>query len=868
MLRRNSVRKSVTESFYLFGCLIVEIFYSSQALAMKRLILSLVALTIGLAVFAQNVPIDKANYDLAARFSPEKLDKMVFSTRVDPHWLKNSDRFWYAYETSEGKNWYIVDPAKRSKQQLFDRVKMAADMSRLTLDPFDAQHLDIQNLKFTNNETTLQFEVKSKLVEEEEKDEDAERGEEQTDQQKPKKKPKMVPKTWYFEYDLVKKELRLLSDYEKPKDHPSWASVSPDETYVLFGRNNNLYWMDMENYAKAKKDEKDTTIVEHQWTTDGVENYSYHQGNRGQDNAAIEKNKDKRKGVSVVWSPDSKKFAMTRNDARKVGDLWVINNTANPRPTLETYKYGMPGEKEQPQDHLLVFDFPSKTQMEIPVEAFQDQTISIERAPRLLKNRDDELRPSFWLAETADKLYFSRTSRDLKRVDICVADTKTGEVKVLIEERLNTYIELSALGLVNNGAELIHWSERDGWGHFYLYDGEGKLKNQITAGPFHCNGIEGIDEQNRVLYFTANGREGGEDPYYVHLYRINFDGTGLKLLNKGNFDHAVSLNDNTRYFVNNFARVNTTPASELFDNQGNKILDLEKADLAKLLEAGYQFPEPFTVKADDGITDLYGVMYKPFDFDSTRLYPLIEYVYPGPQTEAVNKSFSTNMSRTDRLAQMGFIIITIGNRGGHPARSKWYHNYGYGNLRDYGLADKKTAAEQLADRYDYIDIDKVGIFGHSGGGFMSTAAMLVYPDFFKVAVSSSGNHDNAVYNRWWSEKHDGVKEIVDDKGKVSFEYDIDKNPDLAKNLKGKLLITTGDIDNNVHPAGTIRMANALIKANKRFDFFMFPGQRHGYGNMNEYFFWMMGDYFAKHLIGDHQDSTDILQMNRDKAMNR
>ena len=216
-------------------------------------------------------------------------------------------------------------------------------------------------------------------------------------------------------------------------------------------------------------------------------------------------------------------------------------------------------------------------------------------------------------------------------------------------------------------------------------------------------------------------------------------------------------------------------------------------------------------------------MYKPFDFDSTHQYPLIEYVYPGPQTEAVSKSFSTRMDRTDRLAQFGYIVITLGNRGGHPARSKWYHTYGYGDLRDYGLADKKTGAEQLADRYDFIDIHRVGITGHSGGGFMSTAAMLVYPDFFKVAVSSSGNHDNRIYNRWWSEKHHGIQEVVDDKGKVSFKYNIDVNQSLANNLKGKLLITTGDIDNNVHPGGTIRMAEALIKANKRFDFFCFSG---------------------------------------------
>jgi len=294
-------------------------------------------------------------------------------------------------------------------------------------------------------------------------------------------------------------------------------------------------------------------------------------------------------------------------------------------------------------------------------------------------------------------------------------------------------------------------------------------------------------------------------------------------------------------------------------------MELETTDLSLLTAAGYKFPETFVVKADDGITDLYGVMYKPFDFDPKKKYPIIEYVYPGPQTEAVNKSFTKGMDRTERLAQFGYIVITVGNRGGNPSRSKWYHTYGYGNLRDYGLADKKTAIEQLAAKYPYIDDTKVGITGHSGGGFMSTAAMLVYPEFFKVAVSNAGNHDNSIYNRWWSEKHHGVKEVVSLKGDTSFKYSIDKNPDLAKNLKGHLLLMHGDVDNNVHPANTIRVANALMKAGKRFDFLIIPGQRHGFGDMTEYAFWKLADHFNKYLIGDFSspEEVDLTEMDRD-----
>ncbi len=834
---------------------------------MKNILSTLVFSVLVTFVSAQNQPVTKANYELASRFSPDDLKRMVFSTKVEPHWLKNSNRFWYEYETSEGKYYYIVDPKLKSKSQLFDHDKLAADMTRLTGDPFDRKNLDIEKIEFINNETALRFEVKSKLieVEDKEKDTDEENGNEQDNDKRKNAKKKMIPRSYFFEYNLSSRQLKMLEDYEKPKEDKDWASIAPNEQYVLFSRNYNLYWMDMENYNKALKNEKDSTIVEHQLTTDGVEYYSYGSGTRGETNVDKEKNKDKRKPVSVDWSPDSKKFAMIKTDERSVKDLWVINSVAAPRPTLETYKYQMPGEKESPKEELLVFDFESKNQLKIKADTFPDQVLNIFNAPRLKKNRDDRRRPSLWLASTNDKLYFSRTSRDLKRIDVCVADTRTGVVKVVVKERLNTYVEIETPGLINNGQELIEWSERDGWGHFYLYSGDGVLKNQITSGPFHCERIEGIDEKNRILYFSANGRESNEDPYYLHLYKINFNGSGLKLLNPGDYDNQVSLNDDQTFFVNNYSRVNTTPQSTLSDSQGNRVMPLETADLSTLFGAGYQFPEPFKVKAGDGVTDLYGVMYKPFDFDSTKLYPLIEYVYPGPQTEAVNKSFSTNMDRTDRLAQLGFVVITVGNRGGHPARSKRYHNYGYKNLRDYGLEDKKVAAEQLAYLHNYIDIKKVGIFGHSGGGFMSTAAMLVYPDFFKVAVSSSGNHENAIYNRWWSEKHHGVKEVTNDKGEVSFEYSIDDNPSLAKNLKGKLLITTGDIDNNVHPGNTILLANALIKANKRFDFFLFPGQRHGYGDMNEYFFWMKADYFSKHLMGDNSErSVDYTELNNAK----
>lgn len=810
----------------------------------------------------QSAPV-KGNYALASRFSPDKVNKFLFSTSVDPHWLKLSDRFWYVYENREGKYWYVVDAAKGTKRPMFDQVRLAAELTKIVKDPFDAQHLPIENLKFNADENSIQFEVKSTIDEVKKDTTTASTGTNRRGARGTGTQPAASTgkKIFFFEYNLITGQLTELKDFEKKKDRLSWASFSPDQRFILFSKKNNLYWMDSANYRKAQIKEEDSTIVEHQITTDGIENYSYG-GGGNETNVDKEKNKDKRKPAFVMWSPDGKYFTIIRSDNRKVNDLWVINNIADPRPTLETYKYQMPGEKEAPVRELYLFDFEKKTGKKIKTYAFKDQELAVWSAPLLQKQRDDENRAVVWHG-TNEKFYFTRTSRDLKRIDVCVLNVNSDSAVSVIEERMNTYVETRRVGLVNGGKELIQWSERDGWGHFYLYDEKGNLKNQITSGAFHCEDIEGIDEKNRVLYFTANGREQGDDPYYLHLYRVNFDGTGLKLLTRLNFNHAPSMDDNNRYFVNTYSRVNTAPLSVLQDNTGRVVMELEKTDMSGLFEAGYKFPEPFKVKAADGITDLYGVMYKPFDFDSTRSYPIIAYVYPGPQTEAVNKSFGKSMDRIDRLAQMGFIVITVGNRGGHPSRSKWYHNYGYGNLRDYGLADKKVAIEQLSYRHKFIDVKRVGIHGHSGGGFMSTAAMLVYPDFFKVAVSSAGNHENNIYNRWWSEKHHGVKEQVSDKGDTSFLYSIERNTELARNLKGRLLLCHGDIDNNVHPANTIRMANALIKANKRFDLIMFPGQRHAFGNMTEYFFWRMADYFSRYLLGDDSQPVDIEEMNRE-----
>ena len=820
----------------------------------KRILMICLAIFAGISLQAQpqrDGVREKVNYELAARFSRKKVDKMVFSTSVRPNWFKNSDLFWYEYKTSLGEAWYVADPVKGTHQELFDRVKLAADLTRIVKDPFDAQNLPLKELKLKDDDTFTFYVQSTEMVEKKKKD----------DEKNSNKKSGKEPRLFFFEYAWKSGTLKWLEDEEKKDPLPRWANISPNREYVVFSRNFDLYWMDWENFEKARKDEKDSTIVEHRLTTTGTRDFPF--GSGSEDFYADSTELNKRTGAGgLLWSPDSRHFAIIRSDETKVKDLFVINVLAEPRPKLERYKYEMPGEENIPQQSLVVFNMEDKTWKTIQTAAFKDQSLNLGYAPVEKRTMSDEIRYRKWLGDNAG-FYFYRTSLDLKRIDLCRAEIGKDTALTIIEERLNTYVEVRPLCLVNNGKELIHWSEKSGWGHLYLYDDKGNEKNAITSGPWHVEEILGVDEATRTLYFMACGKEAGLDPYYQHLYSVRLDGSRLKMLTPGDFHHTANMSDTRKFFVMNRSRVDVAPISELYDNTGKKLLTLQETDLSLLFQAGYVFPERFCVKAADGITNLYGVMYKPFDFDPAKKYPIITYVYPGPQVEGPGQSWSRSMDRLDRLAQIGFIVISVGNRGGHPNRSKWYHNFGYGNLRDYGLEDQKYAIEQLAARYPFIDLSRVGIHGHSGGGFMSSAAILQYPYFFKVAVSCAGNHENNIYNRWWSEKHHGVLEEITAKGDTTFKYSIGTNSQLAKNLKGRLLLIHGDIDNNVHPGNTLRLANTLIRANKRFDMLILPGQRHGFGDMTEYFFWRMSDYFARYLLGDYENTVDIPQMYND-----
>ena len=798
---------------------------------MKKLAFTIVAAICCLGVSGQE-KVTKANYALAERFSAKKVNQMVFSTRVMPNWFRDGDRFWYEWKTPQGTSYYLVDPAKGTRSEIFDMEKLAMQVTEQVRYPFDAQHIPIRNLKL-KEDRYFHFDIVSGLN----KDKD----------------------TTYFRYDIVTRQLDTVG--KEKKKYPMWASVSPDGKVGVFAKGSNLWIMDSTNLRKAAVNEKDTTLVEYKLTTDGIRQFGYGYGNYTGD---TEKDSTKRHNPGhIVWSPDSRHFATMKWDMRKLSDLWVINSVKGKRPELETYKYQMPGEAG-PKGYLLMFtlDGLKATSKEIKSEAFKDQEVNFLNAKHLAKDNYLDYRTSKWLGDDSG-FYLVRQSRDLKRLDLCWVAVGADSTKTIISERERTYIEYRNPVLVKGGRQLVWWSERNGWANLYLYDSDGNLQRALTDGAFHVEDVLGVNEKEGYVLLSACGVLKGENPYQMHTFRVPLAGGNLSHLDMDDMDVLSTASDDARYFVANYSRVDCGPAVALYNASGKKVMDLGTADLSLLLEAGYKFPERFKVKAADGVTDLYGAMYKPYDFDSTKVYPICDYVYPGPQVEANNISWSKGFTRTDRLAQLGIIVITVGNRGGHPNRSKWYHNYGYGNLRDYGLEDQKYAIQQLGARYPFIDLERVGIHGHSGGGFMSTAAILKYPDFFKAAVSCAGNHDNSIYNRWWSEQHHGILEKVD-KGDTTFVYSISTNQELAKNLKGHLMLVHGDIDNNVHPANTIRVVNALIRANKRFDMLILPGQRHGFGDMNEYFFWRMADYYSEWLIGDSERSrVDIVQLNND-----
>ena len=612
----------------------------------------------------------------------------------------------------------------------------------------------------------------------------------------------------------------------------SYEILSPNRELAAYIDNFNL-WV-----RNTKTDKR------FQLTFDGFNNYGYATNNAGW---------KKSKSPVLKWSPDSKKIATFRQDARGVGEMYLTSTNVG-HPKLEAWKYALPGDDKIFEIERLIIDIKSKKIIKFKMNNdFQRSTTTDHIA-----GRDGEFLDTQWSYDSS-KLAFISTSRDHKEAHLQIADSKTGDVFSLFKENVKTYYESGVRAenwkVLFDSNEFIWYSEKDNWGHLYLYDlSTKKLKNRITSGNWLVRKIMHIDYINREIIFTAGGREKG-NPYHIYLYKINFDGNKLICLTPERGSHSISSSPNWNYFVTTYSTTNTSPISILKDRNGKNLLQLASSNTDELIKNGWQEPLEFNVKARDDKTDLFGIMYLPSDYKKNKKYPILNYIYPGPQSGSVgNYSFMVSRKDFQSLAELGFIVVSV-DAMGTPGRSKSFHDAYYGNMGDNGIPDNIYAIQQLANRYSFMDISKVGIWGHSGGGFASTAAILKYPDFYDVAVSTSGNHDNRNYIADWGEKWHGLLKPLDlnkKDGKLDFDisksnYDIQANQLLVNNLKGKLLLAHGLLDDNVPPSSTFLVVDALINANKDFDLILFPNKRHSYGNLNNYMMRRKWDYFVKHL---------------------
>lgn len=600
--------------------------------------------------------------------------------------------------------------------------------------------------------------------------------------------------------------------------------VSPDGKRAVFIKDWNLWMRDVASG-------KETPL-----TKDGVKDFGYATDNAGwaQSDRPI-----------VVWSPDSKKIATFQQDQRKVGEMYLVSTTAG-HPELRTYKYPLPGDEIVTMIHRVVIDVEIPKVVRIRVEPDQHRSTLCDNLACRGGNWDDVQ----WNPNSNDVM-FASSSRDHKSVSVKVAHASSGEVHKVLDETVPTFFE-SGNGRVNwrylpATNEMIWFSEQDNWGQLYLHDADtGKLKHKITSGEGNVTQLLRVDEKNRVLYFQAVGKQKDIDPYFTQFYRIGMDGKNLALLTPEPANHEITLSGDGEYFVDSFSTPTTPPVAVVRDKNGKTVMTLETADISKLTATGWKPPIPITVKARDGKTDLYGLMYQPTNLDPAKKYPIINHIYPGPQTGSVGgRSFSAARGDNQALAELGFIVVEIDGMG-TPWRSKKFHEAYYGDMADNTLPDQVTGMKQLAAKYPYIDLDRAGIWGHSGGGYATGAAMFHYPDFFKVGISESGNHDNRVYEDDWAEKWTG---LLVKKADGTSNYDSQANQNFAKNLKGKLLLAHGTMDNNVPPNSTLLVVEALIKANKDFDLLMLPNQAHGFGTMGNYMMRRRWDYFVKHLMG-------------------
>ncbi len=728
-----------------------------------------------------------ADYDRAVKMLSFNVNPLVVGGRVAATWLPD-DRFYYRSSTADGSAWMLVDPATKTRRPLFDAAAVAQALERAGAGHVDAHDIPAQRVELADDGSHVVLDLERHR----------------------------------WRCDVAGRSCE--SDTTRARPTPGRFNrggppevVSPDGKRAAFIRDWNLWVRDL------------ATGQETQLTTDGTENFGYATDNAGW----IHSDRP-----VLLWSPDSKKIATQQQDERHVGDMYLVETHVG-HPKLFSWKYPLPGDSVVAMIHRVIIDVDGKSIVRLATPPDYHRAMLGDNL-----NMDDLI----WSPDGSRLAYVS-TSRDHKRATVKIANAATGAVRTLFEETSPTQLEsVAGWRVLWDDNEILWSSERDDWAQLYAYDlNTGKLLRKITTGPGPVESIAYVDAPTHTLIVEARGREADEDPYFRHYYRTSLDGRRWTPLTPESGDHSVQVAPDGRYFVDSYSTPDTPPVVVLRDARGRVVMPLERADISKLVASGWKPPIPFVVTAHDGKTKLYGLMFRPTNFDSTQKYPIINNPYPGPQSGSVGtRSFLAARGDRQALAELGFVVITVDGMG-TPDRSKSFHDAYYGAMgRDNTLPDQVAAMRELAARYPWIDIERAGIYGHSGGGFITADGMFRYPDFFKVGIAESGNHDQREYEDDWGERYQG---LLVRSGDSSDNYAAEANQTMAKNLKGHLMLVHGSMDDNVPPYNTHLVAQALIAANKSFDELIIPNVHHGYGAASNYMMRRRWDYFVRYLLG-------------------
>ncbi len=736
------------------------------------------------AAFAQQT-LTTADYDRAAKMLSFNVNPLVIDGAVKATWLPDS-RFYYRHVGAAESDWVVIDPARKTSTPLFRTPAVAQALTRAGAGKIDPRNIPAQAAELATDGVHVTLMIGNHR--------------------------------WQCEVgggSCTAADTATQASGGRPAAKPP-VVVSPDGKRAAFIRDWNLWIRDV------------ATGRETQLTRDGVKNFGYATDNAGwvHSDRAI-----------LLWSPDSKKIATQQQDERNVGDMHLLETRVG-RQHLTTWKGPLPGDSVVAMIHRVIIEIDGGrvTRFQTPPDFH-----------RAMLGDDLNMDDLIWSPD-ASRLAYVSTSRDHKLATVKVADAATGAVRVVFEERSPTQFEsVAGWRVIWPTNEIVWSSERDDWSNLYLYDlNTGQLKRKITTGAGAVQSIVHVDEKARTMVIEALGRSPSEDPYYRHYYKVCLDGCESTPLTPESGDHALQVSPNGRYLIDSWSKPDVPATSVLRDATGRSVMPLAKSDISRLVAAGWKPPISIVTKGRDGKTDLYGMMFLPTNFDSTRKYPIINRGYPGPQGGSVgSRSFSAARDDRQALAELGFVVISVDGMG-NPGRSKTFHDAYYGAMgRDNTLPDQVAAMKELASRHSWIDLTRTGIYGHSGGGFLAADAMFRYPDFFKVGIAESGNHDQRNYEDDWAERYQG---LLVQRGSGPDNYDAEANQSLAKNLKGHLLLAHGTMDDNVPPGNTELVVHALIKANKDFDLLMIPNARHGYGAASNYMTRRRWDYFVRHLL--------------------